>query len=122
MGSNSRIKAPLPYNNDLLLGHILFLLSLNVIKVLCIVLERSSHGTPLLIVIPYVYKEDYRPGHFEDYPSQRGFKFENGQLTQGNRPLADDLAVLASFLQEWLYFDLLEEFLRQPVEKQVFTR
>jgi len=63
MGSNLRIKAPLPYNNYLLFGRTFFSLSLIAIKVLCILLpltcllfSKKSKGNRTFLLSSIVFQ------------------------------------------------------------------
>ncbi|KAI9776887.1 MAG: hypothetical protein M1839_009335 [Geoglossum umbratile] len=73
------------------------------------------------VEVPYVCKEGYDDRGFSGYPERRGWNtdlFLRGIFRQDLKSWEDT----ASFLQEWLYFGMLTEFLGFALKVDDFIR
>jgi hypothetical protein len=81
-------------------------------------------GAPAPIVFPYLCTEDWDGGDFLTYPQRKGWEIQPWDSWDRELPLdtaGHTFNEIATFLQTWLFFGLLESVLGVKVPKEDFT-
>lgn len=84
-------------------------------------MDHFTYNNPLedrlsSIEIPYVARIDYDSEGLEGFPVRSGFTNAEGQFDLETRSLED----CTSFIQSWLYFGVIGEFIQQPLQISKF--
>ncbi|EXJ80019.1 hypothetical protein A1O3_08305 [Capronia epimyces CBS 606.96] len=84
--------------------------------------QNATLGT---LDIPYLCTEDYDGEDFETFPARKHWTIERRFTVivfACRERLVTEHSEVGSFLQTWLYFGLLNQFLEKPVDVKLFQR